>query len=114
MVCFNLFLIAVITVNIIDLSGFVVECESGIWRWVLKRRVPRDSVRIPKPFSCSYCMTWWVGLVYLLISGNLGLGYLSILLVICFLTPVIGTVEIFLKDLSGHLMNCLYRWLKIE
>lgn len=43
----NILLIAVITVIVIDLSGFIQSLESGLSKWL---RIP--NVHIPRPFSC--------------------------------------------------------------
>ena len=46
---FDLFLIALICVVIIDISGFIGEIEDILAKWLKVK-----SVRIPKPFSCSF------------------------------------------------------------
>ena len=66
---FDLFLIALICVVIIDISGFIGEIEDILAKWLKVK-----SVRIPKPLSCSFCMVHWVGLAYLLLSGGLSLS----------------------------------------
>lgn len=43
----NILLIAVITVIVIDLSGFIQSLESGLSRWL-----HAPNVHIPRPFSC--------------------------------------------------------------
>ena len=43
----NILLIAVITVIVIDLSGFIQSLESGLSKWL---RIP--NVHIPRQFSC--------------------------------------------------------------
>ena len=48
MLYFNLFLIALICVIIIDVSGFIEELELILAKWLKVNKV-----RIPKPFSCS-------------------------------------------------------------
>lgn len=114
MVLVNLLLIGFIMVNLIDLSGFMVEMKKGLWKFLFKKKVPLDSIEIPKPFSCSYCMTWWSGLIYLLIIWKLSLFNIATLLLICFLTPIIGSLEILVKDCLSSLLEWLYKVLKIE
>lgn len=83
MVLVNLLLIQFIIVNLIDISGFIAELEGMLAKWLNIK-----SARIPKPFSCSYCSTWWVGLLYLLFTGNLTLYYVAFLLLLCSLTVI--------------------------
>lgn len=100
---FDLFLIALICVVIIDISGFIGEIEDILAKWLKVK-----SVRIPKPFSCSFCLTHWVGLAYLLLSGSLSLSSYAVLLLMCVLTPVIGDIVWRLRDTLGILVNFIY------
>lgn len=87
-------LIAFIMVNLLDISGFIWEMEKILSRWL------HIKARIPKPFSCSYCMTHWVGLLYLIIAGNLNFGAYAYLLAVCAVTPV-------MKDIITTVLNIL-------
>lgn len=106
MILTNLLLIAIIIVNLIDLSGFIDELEKGLSKWL------NIKAHIPKPFSCSYCMTHWVGLIYLIASGNCTLMYYATLLVICFLTPQINDIEVWFKEAINRVMATLFDMLK--
>ena len=118
MIIVNLLLIQFIVVSIIDISGFIGEIEGILAKWLNIRSakrainqeqntqetsVPADTQKvqkvikaqntyvkfsIPKPFSCSYCSTWWIGLLYLILTGNLTLYYVAALLFICSLTTI--------------------------
>lgn len=100
----NLFLIQFIIVNIIDISGFIQEMESMIARWLKVK-----SVHIPKPFSCSYCLTWWTGLIYLMVTGNLTLIYTAILLMICALSTTTADIIYLLKDIITKIIQTISR-----
>lgn len=63
-----LLIISVLSVFIVDYSGFIEEMESLLTK---KLRSPLP-LRIPKPFSCSLCLTWWISVIWLLVSGNFG------------------------------------------
>ena len=89
----NLLLIQFIIVNIIDVSGFIQEAEKGLSKWL------KIKAKIPKPFSCSYCSTFWCGLIYLIATGNLSLLTGSILLLIASLTPVTLEVVYLFRDI---------------
>lgn len=51
-------LAAVVTVFVVDLSGFS-DTVCRVWAKMIRVR----SVESVKPFTCSLCMTWWVTLV---------------------------------------------------
>lgn len=87
----NIILIQVLICYLIDLSGFIPSLERGLGK-ILKYKV-----EIPKPFSCSLCMGWWTGLIYLLISGHFTLNYIV----------TVALVSFFSKNISGFL-----RWIQ--
>lgn len=95
----NLIFIAVICVCIIDVSGFIGEIET------LLTKLLGFKVRIPKPLSCSLCMTFWTGLVYLLVWHLLTLGSLALLLCVAVCTPVIENLIWNVRDILGILIN---------
>lgn len=98
----NIFLIAVIMVNLIDLSGFIDEMERIIGRWL------KCKVHIPKPFSCSYCSTHHICVLYLLIAGELTLYTYLFTLLMAYLTPVINNLLQLLRDGLNKIINWLY------
>ena len=80
----NLLLIAFLCVFIIDFSGVIESIEA-----VLKKWVNNPFVHIPKPFSCSLCSTWWLGIIYLICVGGLTLVNTAYVAFLAALTPVI-------------------------
>lgn len=81
----NLLIIAWLCVFVIDFSGFIDEIEK-----LMKRMHPL--FRVPKPFSCSLCMTWWMSLVYLLIVGKFTFGYVALAALLSLMTGQIAGV----------------------
>ena len=98
----NILLIALICVIIIDISGIVEEAEAGLSRWL------GTKARIPKPFSCSLCMTHWTALIYILCLGQFSILNYAYILFIAVLTPVIGDVVWHVRDTLGVWLNFLY------
>lgn len=98
----NLLLIQFIIVNLIDISGFIGEMETMLARWLNIK-----SARIPKPLSCSYCMCWWTGLIYLIFSGSLTLFNTAVLLLICALTTVTQDLIYLVKDIITKIINTI-------
>lgn len=89
----DLLQITFIIVFIIDISGFIDEAEIMLGKWL------KGKVIIPKPFSCSLCMSWWVNLVYLLCVGQFTLTNITIVAIFAILTPVISTFVIWLREM---------------
>ena len=78
----DLILIQIICVNIVDISGVVSHIENAIARALSLKRV---SIYL---LNCSYCVTHWCCVIYLLFNGAFSLKYYAIVLVLCFLTSV--------------------------
>lgn len=64
MIYLELFLIALIAVFIVDISGVFESLKASIGRFL---RVKIERLR---PFDCSLCMVWWSGLLYLIVVGR--------------------------------------------
>lgn len=65
MIFLNLLMITTIVCFVIDVSGIVDSIESMLSRW---RGKP---CKLIKPFSCSLCMSFWIGLIYVLFNFSL-------------------------------------------
>lgn len=107
MIYLNLFFIAIIVTCIVDLSGIVESIKYGI-SWILtKGKLPKTNYRI-KPFDCSLCMTFWTGLIYLLVIGQVTLPLLAFLLLLAISTILIKETITLLKDIVLKLINVIY------
>lgn len=78
----DLILIQIICVNIVDISGVVSHIENAIARMLSLKKV---SVYL---LNCSYCVTHWCCVIYLIFNGALSLKTYAIVLVLCFLTSI--------------------------
>lgn len=106
----NLLIIGFLCVFVIDYSGFVGEMEALINRW-LKSPI---YYHIPKPFSCSLCCTFWLGLIYLIVVGRLSFVALLVLCAVCCITPEIQSIIYFVKDLINKVFDTIEHFLGIE
>ena len=95
-------MVAVITIYIVDLSGFTQS-----WRGLLARILHIKEMRSIKPFDCGLCMTWWVCLVYALVIGQLNLYTIAWSALLSFLSIPIGQVLIFIKEWVCWVINKL-------
>lgn len=96
----DLLLIAIIVVNITDISDLLPHIEEALKRWL-----KRDRIILPKIIRCSYCQTHWLCLLYLLITSQLSLATYALTLFICFLTPIIMEIQILIRDLIIRLLQ---------
>lgn len=101
--------IAIICVCIIDLSGIIQSIEEMLKKWL---KIQKGEVRIPKPFSCSLCMCFWTGLVYLICTGQFTFFMIAYVLIISILTPQIKDLIYLLKDIIDYILNLIYNKIK--
>lgn len=102
-VCLNLFLISLISVFIVGVSGFIEELEIILAKWLKVKKV-----KIPKPFSCELCTSHWAGLIYLLIAGKFTLAYYALNLAFAVLTPVVEGIVYNVRDTLTIWANAIY------
>ena len=95
-------MVAVITIYIVDLSGFTQS-----WRGLLARILHIKEMRSIKPFDCGLCMTWWVCLIYALAIGQLNLYTIAWSALLSFLSVPIGQSLIFIKEWMCWVINKL-------
>lgn len=99
----NLLCIQIIIVFIIDLSGVVDYIQPLVWKWLFPKLPYKESVVI-KPWFCSLCMTWWSGILYILITGFTWKLLLYVAL-LAYFTPVTKDLLIIIKELIIKLLN---------
>ena len=102
----DLLLIQFIITGIIDVSGFIGEIEHSLSKWL------KIKAKIPKPFSCATCMTFWTGLIYLLITANLSLLTISLTLFIALMTTVTSGFIILVRDLFLKIITIIEKYLR--
>ena len=95
----DLLFLAVIIVFIVDLSGFTDAWLGAFSKWL------GHTVREFKPFTCSLCMTWWTGIIYLIVTGRFCLPLLAYVAGLAFLSLPISEILIFIREL-------LLKWLR--
>ena len=89
----DLLLVALITIYIVDISGFTHSWRSAIARWLKV-----ESLRPLPPFDCSLCMTWWVCLIYALCAGQLSLWTIAFSALLSHLSNPLGLGLIFIRE----------------
>lgn len=103
----DLLMIATMWVVIIDTTDFYDRVTGGI-----RAALTGGKLRKPfyvKPFCCSLCMTWWSGVVYLLLTHSVSLLTLGYVLGLAFFTPTIKDVLLLVRDMLAKAVNEIYR-----
>lgn len=97
----TLILIQVCAVGVIDLSGIIDTLDNFL------TKVLKTKARVPKPFSCSLCMTWWTCFFWLLFKGELTWANAAISLGLAFLTPVVSDLCYVIRNLLTKVIQTL-------
>ena len=100
---FNLLIISVLWIGVLDELFFADEI--GIYLTKITRsKLP---LKIPKPFSCSTCMTWWTGLFYLLIIKDLTFVNILFLILISASTDLIHHLFSTIKGFFHRMLDAI-------
>ena len=103
----SILLIALISVLVIDVSGFIENAEGILGKFL------GYNVHIPKPFSCSLCTSFWASLIFSIATHNFSLPVIAYSLFISFLTPVISDAVWVIRDFLGFVIAWINTWWKI-
>ena len=112
MVILNLFIISIIWVLILDLSGFALTIDKTLYKLLYKNRPFREDAHF-KPFDCSLCLTFWSSLIYLIIIHSLTLPNIAIALIFAWGTTIEKDIFILIKDMVIKLIDTLYTLFKL-
>ena len=88
----DLILVALVTIYIVDLSGFTETLLKVISAYKGRK------ITELKPFTCSLCMVWWVCLAFLLMSAKLSLPMVAFIALLSFLSAPIGQLLILIRE----------------
>ncbi len=102
----DLFIIQLIIVYIIDISGI----SNYIKKWVYNYFFKNSKLKMKyydlelKPFLCSTCESWWICLGYVLIvdPSILNVGYAALM---SFIAPISSEIILTIKDLILNLLQ---------
>ena len=97
----ELILVAMITIYVVDLSGF-----TDTWLKFLSAYKGKKITEL-KPFSCSLCMVWWVCLIYLVTTSQLTLSLVAFTALLSFLSIPMGQILIMLREVILYIINKL-------
>lgn len=78
----DILMISIITCFVIDISGIIESIESILGKWL------GGKAKIPKPFSCTLCSTFWIGLIYVICVDCTLLNVLLVCVVSALTEPI--------------------------
>lgn len=99
----NLLFVTVVVVFVVDLSGVTSVLLRVVSAWSGRQ------FKSLRPFTCSLCMTWWVGLACCAAWRCLDWPHVAYVAVLAFLTTsIVDTLRLF-KDSITAIINVFYR-----
>lgn len=101
----NLLLINFIITYTWDILNFPNTIAGILTGWITKGRIKH--VELKAPLGCSFCMIFWVSLIYLLIAHLPILIAISVALVSAFSSKII----LYTITLIDSIIDKLFRWL---
>lgn len=104
MILLKLTIICLVNVLIIDISGFIDSIKSLISKLLTNKQIDTTNFRL-KPFDCSFCMTFWTGLIYTIVIGQFTLVNLLIILLLAFMTEPFYRILLLIKDMILKLID---------
>lgn len=107
----DLFCITAIVCFIVDVSGIVDQVKHGIFRALYGSKVEFREFTL-KPFDCSLCMTFWCGLVYLVVAGRFTLAGIAAVCACSLLSGNMTNVLYLAKDAIGCITNKIMDWIE--
>ena len=109
MIYLELLLICAIIIFICDLSGAIDDLVIPLVKRALK--LPKNANISIKPFDCSICMMWWLGLLYLLIQHAFTIPNIAYVCLLAYLTPNIKGILLYMKEFLVFIENKLYKFI---
>lgn len=104
MIILNLFLISVIWVLILDVSGVMTHFKAFLGR-ILKISPQIAQNFSLKPIDCSFCMTWWSGLIYLFVIHKISFLTITLVLLCSFFTTSTKDFLYLVQDIFSWIIN---------
>lgn len=99
----DLLLVALVTIYVVDLSGF-----TDSWRSALARFLHAKNLKPLPPFDCSLCMVWWVCLIFLLASGKWSLPMVAYIALLSYMSAPLGQLIRLMHEALFALTNKLF------
>lgn len=100
----DLLLIQLIVVFIIDISGVIDSIKYAISYLLTGGAIKTSDYRI-KPLDCSLCMTFWTGLIYIIIIDQFTIEYIAFICLLSALTVLTKDIWFTISDTITKILN---------
>lgn len=105
----SLLLLSCVVVYVVDLSGWTPTWLGWLSRFTARFGYP--PVKELRPFSCSLCMTWWIGILYAYLRKEFTLPVIAYTAGLSFLTVTIREGFIFIRETLTSAIAKVNKWL---
>lgn len=105
----KILMIQIISVLVIDISGFVDEMKIMLSKLLTRGKIATSNYNI-KPFFCSTCMSWWCGLIYLIIAQEVTLFTIAFTLFVACMSPVTKNLYYLIFDLFEKIIRTINKY----
>ena len=102
-------MIQIISVLVIDISGFCDEIKIMLSKLLTKGKIATSNYNI-KPFFCSTCMTWWCGLIYLIIAQKVSLFMIAFTLFVACMSPITKDLYYMIYDIIEKIIRTINKY----
>ena len=113
MMFLKLLIINLVVILVIDISGFITTFKHKLSRLLTKDKISTTEFRM-RPFDCSFCMTFWCLLAYVVYTQQFTFITVFYIVVITHFTDVTKQVLLLLKDIAVKIINTIYDRLQIK
>ena len=107
----KILMIQIIMVLIIDISGFVDEMKIMLSKLLTRGKIATSNYNI-KPFFCSTCMTWWCGLIYLIIVNEVSIFTIAFTLFVACMSPITKDLYYMIYDTIEKIIRTINNFLE--
>ena len=107
----KILMIQIIMVMIIDISGFVEEMKIMLSKLLTRGKIATSNYNI-KPFFCSTCMTWWCGLIYLIIVNEVSIFTIAFTLFVACMSPITKDLYYMIYDTIEKIIRTINNFLE--
>ena len=105
----KILMIQIIMVLVIDISGFCDEIKIMLSKLLTKGKIATSNYNI-KPFFCSTCMTWWCGLIYLIIAQEVSLFMIAFTLFVACMSPITKDLYYMIYDTIEKIIRTINKF----
>lgn len=107
----KILMIQIIMVLVIDISGFVDEMKIMLSKLLTRGKIATSNYNI-KPFFCSTCMTWWCGLIYLIIVNEVSIFTIAFTLFVACMSPITKDLYYMIYDTIEKIIRTINNFLE--